>query len=160
MENTRSYLSRFSGLLLFLLTLLVVGVLVVLTIRAASDDDTADTSDAVAVESETPEFTIENGTTVTQPDADESEGVVATNDEDLSVDVQVPPVDVPEVAGAVDTTTGDGEDDVDPEVLVATGGTLPNTGAEASVILTIAVIAFAGAYVSSRRDLAASLLKK
>lgn len=38
MENTRSYVSRFSGLGLFIVALLVVGVLVWLTVQSADDN--------------------------------------------------------------------------------------------------------------------------
>ena len=37
-ESTRSYLSRFSGIILFVLALIIVGILVFLTARSAQDD--------------------------------------------------------------------------------------------------------------------------
>jgi len=46
MENARSLASRFSGLLLFLLSLAVVGVLVYLTVRSARDQEAADNQTA------------------------------------------------------------------------------------------------------------------
>jgi hypothetical protein len=51
MDNARSIASRFSGLLLFVLSLAVVGVLVFLTIRSARDQD-QNTADQTAAPTE------------------------------------------------------------------------------------------------------------
>jgi cytoskeletal protein RodZ len=114
MENARSYGSRFSGLGLFLLALLVVGVLVFLTIRSARDnsqDNVVDSGEGTTQVDETskPEFTIVAG----QNSTEDKDGVVVTSDDNSNSTVAVTEPSTSET-GTVAASTDDSD--------------LPNTG--------------------------------
>lgn len=84
MENTRSILSRFSGLALFLLAVVVVGLLVFFTVRTADDDatseDTGVTSSEQTREPARPDIDSEPSVTGDQTGTG---SVAADTDEDL-----------------------------------------------------------------------------
>lgn len=184
MDNTtRSYVSRFSGLLLFLLTLLVVGVLVILTVRAARDNDTSigtdtessqvagDTSASANGEdfiidggdASNVDLSIDNGGAINpdqvEGDANAPAGVVVTPDEDRSTDTSDGSQDTASVAGASDEgESGEGDDEAMPTTVAVTGGSeLPNTGAGETALGLILVGAMLYAFFGSRRDMIASL---
>lgn len=131
MDNARSLASRFSGFLLFVMSLLVVGVLVYLTIRSASDENG------------------DNQTTTTQTENGEAAEDDGVSDE-ASSDTQTSSTNdtsANEVAGSTDQ-------------LASTGGSddLPNTGPESAAATAVALfaVAYAGnAYIDSRRRLKA-----
>jgi hypothetical protein len=129
MENTRSLLSRFSGLALFLLALLVVAVLVILTVNSTDNDDS---DGQITDESATTSQTSEDSDNVALPDLDS--GPVATNQSGNSSNSHV--------AGA---SSGEGLPNTGPEDAV-----LPALG----VSLVVWQI---GAYRRSRRMVKTSL---
>lgn len=131
MDNTRSLASRFSGLLLFLMSLVVVGVLVYLTINSARDDD-------ANTETSTTQTQREDEAVADEDNAAETTGGQTSSTSDDGAN---------QVAGSTDT----------PDNLATTGGDdLPNTGPESAVFATIGLVglAYAGnAYLDSRRQL-------
>ena len=163
-NSTRSAISRFSGLLLFLLTLLVVGVLIVLTIRAARDNNSQVSTDTVAVSgdaSEGEDFLIDaeaeadNDTSggITVDVSNESEttnGVVSVADDEQSSSTTIASVDAESSSEASDS-----------DAVVAgastTSAQLPEAGAGenalGAIFVTIAILAF----VNSRKELRSSL---
>lgn len=128
MENARSLASRFSGLLLFLLSLAVVGVLVYLTIRSADDNNGTD------------------GQTADQTENQAEDNAVTTNSEEQTSSTATAGEDEDELAN-----TGGGN------VAGQTDGDdLPNTGPESTLAGAVALgaLAWAGnAYIDSRRHL-------
>ena len=73
MQNARSYFGRFSGLALFLLAILVVGLLVALTIKSANDNDSSTDDGMTSSESTEQE-------PVALPDLDSTPAVTNTDD--------------------------------------------------------------------------------
>lgn len=136
MDNTRSYLSRFSGLGLFILALLVVGALVWLTVRSADDNTATNGADEQTTQQDEPTDATpfdENDTTDERTD---DESVV---DEDENADQD----DTGAVAGGQDEN-GD------------TDGTLPNTGPE-SVVASAALLSLFTWLVLNYRQSAVAL---
>ena len=130
MQNARSYLGRFSGLALFLIALLVVGLLVIFTVRSANDDNgTVSTEDGA--------------TTSQSEDSEEGSG----NDQPVSV----PDLDsTPAVRGGSDEGGQSGR-------VVSSEDGLPNTGPEDALIpaFVLGVLIFQGInWRQSRRQLA------
>lgn len=138
MENTRSYVSRFSGLGLFLLALLVVSVLVWLTIRSASDDNnnqaannTADTEQTAGDNQVAGNDQAQSG----EADGDdETAGSTANSDDNLAAD--------DDESGSTLGVNGE----------VVNGGNLPNTGPESVLISAVGLMALAGAATAYRRS--------
>lgn len=129
MENTRSYLSRFSGLGLFLLALAVVGVLVWLTVRSANDEGG--------------EVATNNGaeTEQTEPDATP----FGTGDGEAE--------DGREDGAATNGNDNDGETLAENESPRAeTNGSLPNTGPESAIMGTVGLAAIVWAVGAHRRS--------
>jgi hypothetical protein len=128
MENARSFASRFSGLLLFLLSLAVVGLLVYLTINSARDQEAADNQVATQSENQAnDEPAAANGSQTAASDS--------TPDRSTSTDDGA--------NGAVAAETDDG---------------LPNTGPESTLFgaIGLAVLAYAAnSFVQSKRRLQA-----
>ena len=130
MQNARSYLGRFSGLALFLIALLVVGLLVIFTVRSANDDNGT--------------VTTEDGTPTSQSDGSEED-----NQDDQ-------PVAVPDLDSTPAVSGSSGEDG---RVASSEDG-LPNTGPEDALIpaFVLGILIFQGInWRQSRRQLAQAL---
>ncbi|HEX9594985.1 MAG TPA: hypothetical protein VF996_02565 [Candidatus Saccharimonadales bacterium] len=106
MQNARSYFGRLSGLALFLLALLVVGLLIVFTIRSANDD---------------------SGTVATE------DGAAATEESNDSELVAIPDLDSEPQVADDDATESPAETGESGRVASDEDG-LPNTGPEEAVI--------------------------
>lgn len=118
MDNARSYASRFSGLLLFILSLAVVGVLVYLTVRSADDQSNGAVTDNGQVQEEGAQPTPVTGDDQTDDQAANNETPPpATGSEEDETPATTPP---PAVAG----------DSVQ---------NLPDTGPESAVAAAIAI---------------------
>lgn len=172
MENTRSYASRFSGLILFILSLGVVGVLVFMTIRSARDNDNqvaSNTNNPENSETATPETANEeqgqtSSTQTTTPSGqDETPAAPAETSEDNEEEADVETnneqtassTDDEEEADATPNTGGDEDGQVASEQ-----DNLPNTGPESVLFGAIALAGLSaafGSYRRSRRDLLSAL---
>lgn len=144
MENTRSYISRFSGLILFLLSLGVVGLLVFFTIRSARDNDQPNTQNTSSTTSQNTDETQDNADTASEPDPETAPAPTVT-EEPAANDDENP--DENESASDDDTENG--------TVAAETSSdNLPNTGPESVVISAVALAVLAGtikSYLQSRR---------
>lgn len=123
MENTRSYMSRFSGLGLFILAVAVVGLLVWLTVRSADNNDTAVTGTDTEQQAEA--------------DANGTDQTPATNgfdDEDEATD-----------GNDGDEVVAGNRDDV-------AADNLPETGAESVLLPALALGAVTWAVAENRRS--------
>lgn len=136
MDNTRAYVSRFGGLVLFILAILVVGLLIYFTVRSAGDR-TVNDDDLPA-----PETSQDAGRpeTAGEPEAaDEEPAGPQTEDE-----------------AARGGTPAAGSRESQGSQVAADADDLPNTGPESAVLGGLAVIGLilAGrSYLESRRIL-------
>lgn len=149
MPNARSYATRFSGLILFLLSLGVVGLLVFLTIRSARDEDAAVTQNTSSTSTE------QERAQSAEDDATQTPAAEAETEPEPAP--TTPPAVTSPTPAATSPTPSVGQ------VAAANTNALPNTGAESAVLaaLGLGVLTVASAsYWQSRRDLLGALSKR
>lgn len=149
MENTRSYLSRFSGLILFLVSLAVVGLLVFFTIRSARDNDQQTAQNTSSTTSENTDETEDNTDTTPQQNPDTAPAPTVAEepaaDEDEGQDETEP---------NSDETATDDETESGTVAAETSNDNLPNTGPESVFIGSLALAVLTGtikSYLQSRR---------
>ncbi len=167
--NARSYLSRFSSLILFILAVFVVGLLLVMTISSASNKNTTqDDADNVATTSEAnltydqPEAETEEES-ATQSVSVESSTSTSTsystgNPQTLAVtEVNLDSQD----SVSINTTTTDNAGRVDASGVATDTVVLPDTGPSnivTGIVMLIVTILGISYWTRSRQDLSRQLL--